>query len=125
LIRDPITTTLLPMIVLARHKILVSLILVWICSSGLQLIAESDAGFQLCFKADQNRDLDQKAIAELGNSQKSDTVRRDPAHGISFSLYSSHARFVPVQSPPVRPNGPVVNRASSRALHQKISLYLI
>jgi hypothetical protein len=112
------------MMVLARHKILFSLILVWICSSGLQLIAESDAGFQLYFKAEQNRDLDQKAIAELGNSQKSDTVRRDPAHGISFSHYSSHARLVPVQSP-VRPNGPVVNRASSRALHQMISLYLI
>ena len=96
----------------------------WICSDGLHLIAQRDTGPQFSFKAGQNLDLDQEAIAELGNSQKPDTVRRAPPQTISLRVYSANAPLLAVHTP-VRPNGQVVNRAFSRPLHQKISLYLI
>ena len=114
-----------PMIVSVRHNmILFSLLLVWVCSSGLQLIAHWDTGPQSSFKAEQHKNPNQKAIAEIAHSQKRDTVRRDHPQSISLRVYSSHVPLLAVQTP-VTPNGQTANRASSRPLHQKISLSLI
>src|SRR5688500_12151760 len=108
----------------SRHVIILSLILVWASSGGLQLAAHSSIGSQPTFAGQQNQDLKQQAIEELAHSQERHTIRRDHSAPVSFRIYSFHV-VLHVLITLVIPNGQTANRASSRALHQKISLYLI
>jgi hypothetical protein len=107
-----------------RNIIIFSLILVWAGSGGLQLVAQSAVGTQSTFEEEQNQDLKQPVIAQVAHSQERDTIRRNHPLPISLRIYSSHVALRAIHTT-VKPNDQTVNHASSRSLHQKISLYLI
>jgi hypothetical protein len=108
-----------------RSLVIVSLLLAWVCSGGLPLVAYTITGIQLSFHGERNQDLNQLAIAELAHHEKRDTVRRDPlVYNNSISILHFSLPLLAIHTP-ARPNGQWTNRADSRPLHQKISLYLI
>ncbi len=112
------------MVVLFRHIGLVLCLLLWVCSSCLQFIANSATGHPSGFQIEQNEELQQKAIAEPAHGQKRDTVRRDHGKSTSLAVYSLPIPFVAAHTP-LKPGGPTAICRSSRPLHQRISLYLI
>jgi hypothetical protein len=107
-----------------RSLVIVSLLLAWVCSGGLPLVAYTITGIQLTFHGERNPDLNQLAIAELAHHEKRDTVRRDPIVYNSISIHHSSIPLLAIHTL-ANPNGRWANRADSRPLHQKISLYLI
>jgi hypothetical protein len=109
---------------ISRPVIILSLLLVWACSGGLQLVAYGAVGTQPTFESEQNQDLEQQAIEELAHSQKQDTVRRAHTVPMSLRIYNPHVSFREIYTS-ITPDGQTANRASSRPLHQKISYYLI
>jgi hypothetical protein len=108
----------------SRHIIILSLILVWASSGGLQFVAHSAVGSQSTFQGEQNQDLKQRAIEELVHSQERDTIRRDHTVPISLRIYSYHVALDAIDTS-VKPNDQTANRASSLLIYQKNSLYLI
>ena len=107
-----------------RSLVIVSLLLAWVCSGGLPLVAYTITGIQLTFHGERNQDLNQLAIAELPHREKRDTVRRDHLVYNSISIHHSSLPLLAIHTL-ATPNGQCVNRADSRPLHQKISLYPI
>jgi len=112
------------MVVLFRHIGLVLCLLLWVCSSCLQFIANSATGHPSGFQIEQNEELQQKAIAETAHGHKRDTVRRAHAKSTSLAVSSLPISFVSAHTP-LKPNGQTAICRSSRPLHQRISLYLI
>jgi hypothetical protein len=107
-----------------RSLVIVSLLLAWVCSGSLPLVAYTITGIQLTFHGERNQDLNQLAIAELAHHEKRDTVRRDHLVYNSISIHHSSIPLLAIHTL-ANPNGRWANRADSRPLHQKISLYLI
>lgn len=108
----------------SRRVVILSLILAWGWSGGLQLMAHSAVGAQSTFEVEQNQDLKQQAIQEPVHSQERDTLRRDYTGHISLRIYGCHVALHALYRS-VTPKGQTANCASLRPLHQKISLYLI
>ena len=107
-----------------RSLVIASLLLTWVCSGSLPFVAYTITGIQLTFHGERNPDRNQLAIAELAHHEKRDTVRRDPLVYSSISIHHSSIPLLAIHTL-ATPNGKWVNRADSRPLHQKISLYLI
>lgn len=107
-----------------RSLVIFSLLLVWVCSGGLPLVAYTVTGIQFTFHGERSHDLNQLAIAELSHREKQDTVRRDHIVYNSISIHHSYIPLLAIHTL-AKPNGQRANHADSLPLHQKISLYLI
>jgi hypothetical protein len=124
LIRDLYNHYITQVTALLRHIIVFCLLFSSVCPIGLHRLAHSDTGSQSSIKAEQNHDLNQKAIAEHSDNQKRDTLRRYHADPISMRFYRSHIPLLGVLTP-VKPDGQTANHPSPRPIHQTVSLYLI